>query len=135
MRRLITCSMIAGTVALLAGCETLSLTALGIGGSAMVQHRVSGTPARTFTAPIGKVRRASMTALKRMGIVPGGLKKIEKGELIVAEAGGREIEVELEAITPNTTRMQVTARRTGFFQYDAPTASEIIEQTEKGLGI
>lgn len=128
------CSVFAG-MALLSGCETLSLTALGIGGSAMVQHTVSGTPSRTFTVPLAKVRRASMVALKRMGIVPGGLKKIEKGELIVAEAGGREIQVELEAITPNTTRMQVSARQSGIFRYDASTASEIIAQTEKRLGI
>jgi hypothetical protein len=120
--------------ALVAGCETLSLTVLGIGGSAAVNHKMIGTPTRTFTAPLPRVRTASMGALKRMGIQTEGMKHIENGEIIVARAGNREIEVELESITPQTTRMRVVARNGSFF-YDGATASEIIVQTEKGLGV
>ena len=119
---------------LLSGCETLSLAALGIGGSAAVNHKVSGTPTRTFTATLPRVRIASIVALKRMGIKPGGTKKLENGEVIVARAGTREIEVELESLTGNTTQMRVVARDGGFF-YDSATASEIIVQTEKSLGV
>lgn len=120
--------------ALVAGCETLSLAVLGIGGSAAVNHKVSGTPTRTFTASLPRVRTASMGALKRMGMQAGGTKTIENGEIIVARAGKREIEVELESLTPQTTRMRVVARDGSFF-YDGATASEIIVQTEKGLGV
>jgi hypothetical protein len=119
---------------LLAGCEPISLAALGIGGSAAVNHKVNGTPYRTFTAPLSRVRTASMGALKRMGITPGSTTKMENGELITARAGKREIEVELESLTPNTTRMKVVAREGGFF-YDSATASEIIAQTGKSLGV
>jgi hypothetical protein len=119
---------------LLAACEPLSLTALGIGGSTAVNHRVGGTTYRTFTAPIGKVKAASLAALHRMGMKAGEMKKIENGELILAQAGKREIEVELESLTPNTTRMRVVARDGGLF-YDSATASEIIVQTGKGLGV
>lgn len=132
MRHFVTCLAI---VILVSGCETLSLTALGIGGSAAVNHKVNGTPTRTFTLPIHKVKRASIGALKRMGIKPGEMKKIENGELILASAGGRDIEVELESITPTATRMKVVARHAGQFYYDSATASEIIVQTEKGLGV
>jgi len=75
-----------------------------------------------------------MGALKRMGIKAQTRTKIENGELITARAGKREIEVELESLTPNTTRMKVVARQGGFF-YDSATASEIIAQTEKSLGV
>jgi hypothetical protein len=136
-RQFVTCIAIAAAT-LLAGCETLSMTALGIGGSAVVTQKLNGTPSRTFTLPLYMVRTASISALKRMGIEvksDDGLKQIENREVIRASAGGREIEVELESITPQATRMRVVARNGGFFFYDGATATEIIVQTEKGLGV
>jgi len=130
MRYFVTCVL----AAMLAGCETLSLTVLGIGGSAAVSHKMSSTPSRTFTVPLLKVRNASMIALKRMGIATEEVKKVENGEVITARVGKREIEVELESVTAYTTRMRVVARNGSFF-YDGATATEIIVQTEKGLGV
>ena len=120
--------------ALVSGCETIALAGLGIGGTAAVNHRMSGTPTRTFTAPLKKVKMASIGALKRMGIAHDDVKKIDNGEVIIARVGKREIEVELESLTANTTRMRVVARNGSLF-YDGATASEIIAQTEKGLGV
>jgi len=119
---------------LLCACEPLSLAALGVGGTAAVNHKVSGVPYRTFTAPLAKVRSASLIALARMGMTASSVKRIETGERITGRAGKRDIEVELEAITPNTTRMRVVARDGGFF-YDGSTASEIIVQTGISLGV
>jgi hypothetical protein len=119
---------------LLAGCETLSLTILGIGGSAVLNHQMASTPSRTFTVPLLKVRDASIGALQRMGIYPEEVKSLENGTLITARLGKREIEVELESVTAYTTRMRVVARNGGLF-YDGATAAEIIVQTEKGLGV
>jgi hypothetical protein len=119
---------------LLAGCETLSLTLLGIGGSAVVNHQMASAPSRTFTVPLLKVRDASIGALQRMGIYPEEVKNLENGALITARLGKREIEVELESVTAYTTRMRVVARNGGFF-YDGATAAEIIVQTEKSLGV
>jgi hypothetical protein len=119
---------------LLTGCEPLSLTALGIGGTTAVNHKMGGTSYRTFTAPLAKVKSASMSALRRMGIKTDAMTKVENGELITASAGKRAIEVELESLTPNTTRMKVVARDGGVF-YDGSTASEIIVQTGKSLGV
>jgi hypothetical protein len=119
---------------LVAGCETLSLTVLGIGGSAAVNHKLSSTPSRTFTVPLLKVKSASIGALKRMGINGEEVKKVENGEVITARIGKREIAVELESLSAYATRMRVVARDGGFF-YDGATAAEIIVQTEKGLGV
>ena len=117
---------------MLGGCETLSLTLLGIGGSAAVNHQMSSTPSRTFTVPLLRVKNASIVALRRMGIRTDEVKKVDNGEVLTARVGNREIEVELESLTAHTTRMRVVARNGGFF-YDGATATEIIVQTEKGL--
>lgn len=119
---------------MLGGCETISLTLLGIGGSAAVNHQMSSTPSRTFTLPLTKVKNASIAALRRMGIEAGEVKKIDTGEVITARVGNREIEVELESITAQTTRMRVVARNGSFF-HDGATAAEVIAQTQKGLGV
>jgi hypothetical protein len=120
--------------ALVCACEPLSITALGIGGSAAMNHKMSSTPTRTFTVPLMKVKVASLGALKRMGIRAGEVTKTENGEIITARVGKREIQVELESLNAHTTRMRVLARDGSLF-YDGATASEIIVQTEKVLGV
>jgi hypothetical protein len=127
-------TMVIGAGVLLAACEPLSLTVLGIGGTTAVNHKLGGTKDRTFTASLAKVRVASIDALRRMGIKADSVKQIDNGELFTARAGKRQIEVELESLTPRTTRMKVMAREGGFL-YDGATASEIILQTGKSLGV
>jgi uncharacterized protein DUF3568 len=124
----VVCTFIAFT---LSGCEPVSLTALGVGAAYGVQHTLSGISYRTFSAPLPQVRSAVMSALRHMDIKVGGKEKTETGERFIARATDREIEVELEAITPKTTRMRSTAR-SGFVR-DAATATEIILQTERLL--
>jgi hypothetical protein len=131
LRHFVTLAVLA---TLVSGCEPLSLTALGIGGSAALNHKMSSTPTRTFTAPLLRVKTASIGALKRMGIATEEVRKVDNGELITARVGRREIQVELESLTANTTRMRVLARDGSLF-YDGATASEIIVQTEKVLGV
>jgi hypothetical protein len=70
-----------------------------------------------------------------MGFRTDRMQKTDSGELILGSAGGHEIAVELESITPSATRMKVVARRTGILNYDGSTAVEIILQTEKRLGV
>ena len=126
--------LVVASAAMLSACEPLSMAALGVGGSAAVNHRVGNVGTRTFTASLPRVKTASLGALKRMGVQTVSPKKTDTGELITARAGSREIEVELESLTPNTTRMRVVARESGSFFYDGSTAAEIITQTEKHLG-
>jgi hypothetical protein len=126
--------LVAASAAMLSACEPLSMAALGVGGSAAVNHRVGNVGTRTFTASLPRVKTASLGALRRMGVQTVSPKKTDTGELIIARAGSREIEVELESLTPNTTRMRVVARESGSFFYDGSTAAEIIVQTEKQLG-
>jgi hypothetical protein len=115
---------------LMAGCMPLGLTALGVGGSTAVSHTLNGITYRTFTAPSNKVKRAALTALKHMGIEIFSTSKQDKTEILNAVASGRAIQIQLEPLTSNTTRMRVTATSNGFI-YDSATATEIILQTER----
>ena len=125
-------ALVVAAAAGLAGCLPLSITAAGVGASAGVTHTMGGITYRTFTVPLPKVKSATLAALNRMGI--NGIKsaKEEGNEVIMAKASGRDIEIQLERLSPNTTRMRTVARN-GFF-YDSATATEIILQTEKALG-
>ena len=116
----------------LAGCDPVSLTVFGVGSATGVQHTLSGISYRTFTVPLSKVQSAVVSALGRMDIKVGSKEKTENGMLIKARASGRDIEIELESISPSTTRMRSIARNGAFM--DASTAYEIIVQTEKVIG-
>ena len=116
----------------LAGCEPLALTALGVGASAGISHTLNGVTYRTFTAPPPRVRVATIAALKRMGIKVDSAQTTDTGELIKASTSGRQIEIELEGISVNATRMRTIAKN-GSLLYDSATATEIILQTEKLL--
>ena len=61
-------------------------------------------------------------------------KRDDNKELINARAADRDIEIEIEALTPNTTRVTVTATKNGGIIRDSATATEIILQTEKLVG-
>ena len=133
-----TCSMRLMVLAVTAcgvlnACAPLAVTAAGVGGSTAVNHTLQGVTYRTFSAPLPRVKAASLSALNHMGIQRSGGQKTGRGETILAKATERDIEIELESLSPNATRMRVIARNGGLF-YDSATATEIILQTEKALG-
>jgi hypothetical protein len=115
---------------LMTGCMPLGVTALGVGGSTAVSHTLNGITYRTFTASSGKVKHAALAALNRMEIKIVSTTKQDKTEILNATASGRTIQVQLEPLTSNTTRMRVTATNGGLI-YDSATATEIILQTER----
>lgn len=120
----------------LSGCAAAVTSVAGIGGSAAITHTMNGITYRTFTAPEAKVRVATIKTLGRMQIKLTSDSFQEKSNirLVTAKTTERKIEIQLEPISPNTTRMRVIAKRgTGIF-YDASTAEEIIQQTKLSLG-
>jgi hypothetical protein len=119
---------------LLSGCAAIGLTVLGVGMATGVSHTLSGIVYKTFSTTQANVKRATLAALNRMQIKVISTKKEKSAEIIVAKAADREIEIELEALTNNTTRMSATAKVNGGIMRDSATATEIIIQTEKLLG-
>jgi hypothetical protein len=89
---------------------------------------------KTFTTPQANVKKATYGALNRMQIRVVDTKRSGSTELITAKAADREIEIELEALTPSTTRMLVVAKKDSGILRDSATATEIILQTEKMVG-
>ena len=116
----------------LSGCDPVSLTVLGAGSASGIQHALTGVSYRTFTASLPKVQSAVASALGRMEINVSSSEKTENGVLMKARASNRDIEIQLESISPNTTRMRSIARSGAVM--DSSTATEIIIQTEKVLG-
>jgi hypothetical protein len=116
------------------GCAAVALTALGVGMATGVSHTLSGMVYKTFTTPQAQVEKATYGALSRMQVKVVNAKRDGSSKSIVARAGDRDIEIELEALTPNTTRMAVTAKKDGGILRDGATATEVILQTEKIVG-
>lgn len=116
------------------GCAPVIISAAGVGAGAIFSHHVNGQSSRTFTASLPRVRIAVLAALKKMSIKPGSTEKIEQGERILAKAGNRSIEIELEIVTPSTTRMRTVARNESGLTVDSATATEITNQTEAAVG-
>ena len=118
----------------LGGCVPVALTALGVGMATGVSHELGGMVYKTFTASQAQVKQASIGALHRMQIKVVKAKHDGTTETITAKATDRHIEIELEALTPVTTRMMVTATKDGGILRDSATATEIILQTERYVG-
>ena len=118
----------------LTACAAAATTAAGIGGSQALSHTINGVTYRTFTATAPEVKVAAINALGRMKIKVVSDGKPDKNNLriITAKATGRNIEVQIEPISDNATRMRVVAKSGGFF-YDSATADEIIQQTKRQL--
>jgi predicted small secreted protein len=135
MRHILLVSFLLLNAALLSGCLPAITTAAGIGGSAAITHTTNGITYRTFTASSSKVRVATLSALNRMQIkvVSEILQEKSNIRLVAAKTNERNIEIQIEPISTNTTRMRVTAKSSAF-SYDSATAEEIIQQTKRSLG-
>ena len=116
----------------LAACAPVMMSAVSAGGSSAVSHTLDGVSYRTFTAPLPRVKDASLSALKRMGIEPANAATSDHGETIVAKATERDIEIKLEPLTSKATRMRVIAKHG--LSRDTATSAEIVAQIEKALG-
>jgi len=99
-----------------------------------VSHTLGGIVYKTFTAPQANVKKSAVGALSKMQIKVVDTKRDGSTEIIKARAADRDIEIELEALSPVTTRMSVTARKDGGILRDGATATEIILQTERIVG-
>ena len=136
MRRVLLTFIILFNIASLSGCIAAATSAAGMGGSAAITHTMNGITYRTFTAPPTKVRLATIRALERMQIklVSDNMQDKTNIRLVTAKTSERKIEIQLEPISTNTTRMRVIAKKGNGIFYDASTAEEIIQQTKISLG-
>jgi len=130
-RSVLVCGL--ATLPLLVGCMTVGATLAGAGAGIAATHQLNGIHYKTFTEPLPTVEKATMAALKRMAIEVGSTERTTNGRIILAKASDRNIEIELESLTPKTTRMRSVARKNGGIIVDSATGVQIIIQTEKAL--
>lgn len=134
-RRLALCLACAALLPL-AGCAAAGLAVVGAGtGVAVgtgVDYTLNGIAYKTYTAPIGDVQVATRSAFDNMGIIIAKDERAEKGWQFEGTANERVIRVELQDLTPRTTRIRVVAEDGVFFK-DRATAAEIIYQTADAL--
>jgi hypothetical protein len=133
MLRVLRLACLLPALAAASGCASVGVSLAGLGAGVGMNHYTNNVTSRTFTEPLADVRQAVHEALKRMAIAVEGTAETGAATMITAKAGTREIEIELEPITANTTRMQSIARREGSLFLDSATGAEIIAQTEKIL--
>jgi hypothetical protein len=132
--------LLAGVVLLLAlgqtGCIGVGLTmlgaGLGVGAGTATAYTLNGYAYRTFAAPLPKVERAAVLALRNMGIQFEEREATEQGALIRASGNDRSIQVRLEEVTSLTTRIRTVVRINKILM-DRATATEIVIQTEEVL--
>jgi hypothetical protein len=131
-RSFLAAGLIGGMLTLQA-CEGVGLTMLGVGSgtaaNTSVSHTLGGMAYKTFTAPAKEVRTALRGALKTMDIpVNKESSRSEGGWVLMGKAKEREIEMTIESLTSNVTRLRVIASENALIK-DSATATEIIEQT------
>ncbi len=118
------------------GCAAIGLTLLGVGagvgGGTGVSYTLDSIAYKTFTASEADLRAATLQTLKRMAIEVTETQKIEAGTAITATAGDRTVEIEIDRITPRTSRLRVVVKQGWIFR-DRSTAAEIIVQTADTL--
>ena len=115
------------------GCAAIALTAGGIAGGTGVDHTLSGIAYKTFPTAIAELRLATLTTLKRMDMPVSRDEKVEDGWEIEAKASDRKIEIELESLTKQASRMRVVVHKGNVFFRDAATGTEIVIQTAETL--
>ena len=118
----------------LTACGAVAISAIGGGTSAGISHTMGGTVSRTYTASLPMVRTSALAALQRMHIDVHSTDKVEVRGVIHAKSINRSIDIELEEISPNVTRMLVSAK-SGILQYDSATGAEILLQTGREVDI
>jgi hypothetical protein len=129
-------ALLALAVAGLGGCAGVGLALFGVGagisGGTGVNYTLDSVAYKTFAASEPELRAATLRTLKRMAIDVTENEATESGRQIMANAGDRTVDIELDRITAKTSRMRVNVKK-GWILRDRATAGEIIVQTEKSL--
>jgi hypothetical protein len=118
------------------GCAAIGLTLFGVGAGVSagtgVSYTLDSIAYKTFTVSEEGLRAATLKTLKRMDMEVKENQPTDTGRKIMAQAGDREVEIEVDRLTGKTSRMRVNVKQGMFFK-DRATATEIIIQTERTL--
>ena len=118
------------------GCAAAGVALFGVGAGVStgtgVSYTLDSIAYKTFTASERDLRAATLHSLKRMAIDVKEIQTTDAGTEIIAIAGDRTVDIELDRITARTSRMRVNVKRQWVLR-DRATATEIILQTDRAL--
>ena len=118
------------------GCAGVGLALFGVGagisGGTGVNYTLDSVAYKTFASSEPELRAATLKTLKRMAMDVTAKQTTDTGTEISATAGDRTVEIELDRITPKTSRMRVVVKKGWIFR-DRATAGELILQTARVL--
>jgi hypothetical protein len=110
---------------LLSGCASVLIA----GASGGVAYSVTNIAYKTIPCPIDQVEFANRLALMKMGIKYVEGIKTESRARIFAETAELKIYIDLNKITPKSTKISVDAKK-NFLVKDKSMAEAIIDETE-----
>jgi len=113
---------------LVSGCASVLIA----GASGGVAYSLTNIAYKTIPYPIDQVDFANRLALMKMGIKYVEVIKTEDHARIFAETSELNIYIDLNKITPKSTKISVDARK-NFLVKDKSTAEAIIDETEAML--
>ncbi|MBM4124584.1 MAG: hypothetical protein FJ246_06480 [Nitrospira sp.] len=124
----------------LVGCVGAGSTLFGAGaGTATgsgVSYTIDNIAYKTFSASVDDVEKGMLKVLAKMEFPVASVHRSTGGINVLANSANAahelDIEIDLERLSPQATRMRVVAKR-GFFLRDSSTAAEILLQTGKSL--
>ncbi len=115
---------------------TLFGAGAGTASGSGVSYTMDNIAYKTFTVPVDEVEQGTRRVLSKMEFPIATVERNTAGVSILAKSANAahelDIEIDLERLSPQVTRMRVVAKR-GFFLKDSSTATEIILQTAKVL--
>ena len=123
------------------GCAAVGLTLFGVGAGVTagtsVTYTMDGIAYKTFSVSEERLEAATLGALRTMDIevrdiAVNDAEPAESGRTIMAVAGDRTVDIQLDRLTSRSARMRVNVKHGWFFK-DRATAAEIISQTEQTL--
>jgi hypothetical protein len=136
MKRLFLKSVLLLALLALSSCAAVGVSLLGAGASLIadqgVGHIMSSRVERTFPMPLEGVRVATIQSASQMNLTIDSVDRTEAGYVITGRATNRRVEIELEWVSDQATRMQVDVKLS-FFKRDRATATAIVEHTESAL--
>ena len=111
----------------------MALTAGGLAAGSGINHTLNGISYKTFNNPLDELRGATLATLAQMDMEVSRDEVTDSGWAITATAIEREIQIELERLTSQATRMRVVTHEGEIFFKDSATSTEIILITADNL--
>ena len=136
LRRFLLSALLVGFALPLSSCATLGVSILGAGAGMLadrsIDHILKSTVSKTFPATLEETRMATLRSIQEMDLTLKEFERTESGYSVTGQANNRSVEIELEQVSTQITRMRVDVKR-NFFLRDRSTADAIVAQTEMTL--